>query len=159
MIVFPRTALWRAPRKTLQTGVSVPALSIRPTNLIPRSRICRYWKCIRSFSHAVVTFCGTPIVRIFSRRGLIFPVTLVYRSRPCILQYKLVLRTTLGWVARSATCRIRLQSGARASSSGHFRSVRATYSSERPVLSRSRSYCRATGNGGSQASRRTVQSS
>jgi hypothetical protein len=39
------------------------------------------------------------------------------------------------------------------------RTVRATYFSKRPVASRSRSYRLASGNGGNQDSRRTVQSS
>jgi hypothetical protein len=39
------------------------------------------------------------------------------------------------------------------------RTVRATYSSKRPVASRSRSYRLVSGNGGNQDSRRTVQSS
>ena len=40
-----------------------------------------------------------------------------------------------------------------------LRIVRATYSSKRPVASRSRSYRLVSGNGGNQDSRRTVQSS
>ena len=38
-----------------------------------------------------------------------------------------------------------------------LRSVRATYSSKRPVASRSRSYRLVSGNGGNQDSRRMVQ--
>jgi hypothetical protein len=37
------------------------------------------------------------------------------------------------------------------------RTVRATYSSKRPVASRSRSYRLVSGNGGNQDSRRTIQ--
>lgn len=38
-----------------------------------------------------------------------------------------------------------------------LRTVRATYSSKRPVASRSRSYRLVSGNGGNQDSRRTIQ--
>ncbi len=159
---FENAAAHLAPRGAFVIEVGIPSLRrLRPGETVNVSHYREGYHCVDEFDVAnqgLVSHHFTAEGDGFRERSI--PFRYVWPSELDLMARIAGLRLRERWSGWSARAVHEREHGARlrlgeAGAAGGL----ATYSSERPVASRSRSYRLVTGNGGNQDSRRTVQSS